>query len=159
LNHADALPPLSAVIWGTVCGIALSIILGIAFMAAYYSAKNVVFSKPDELVFEGSVSVVAAAFVTSVAFAMLRMYSMQRKWEARLDKSINSLEMTGSNKYALFILAFSAVFREGVETVLLITGISRGNPESLPIPGFLGIFLGVVFGYFIAFGSRPINLK
>ena len=118
-----------------------------------------VFSPEAQLVFEGSVSIVASVFVTSVAFAMLRMYSMQRKWELRLDKSINSLEMSGRNRYALSILAFSAVFREGVETVLLITGISRGNPESLPIPGLLGIFLGVIFGYFVAFGSRPINLK
>ena len=122
-------------------------------------AKNVVFGGRDQLMFEGVVSIVASAFVTMVAFAMLRMYSMQLKWEQRLDKSVQSMEMTGRNRYALFILAFSAVFREGVETVLLITGISRGNPESLPIPGILGIFLGVVFGYFVAFGSRPINLK
>jgi FTR1 family protein len=122
-------------------------------------AKSVVFEADDQHNFEGCVSIVASAFVTMVAFAMLRMYSMQKKWEQRLDKSITSLEMTGRNRYALFILAFSAVFREGVETVLLITGISRGNPESLPIPGLLGIFIGVIFGYFVAFGSRPINLK
>jgi high-affinity iron transporter len=67
--------------------------------------------------------------------------------------------MQGTNKYTLAILSFSAVFREGVETVILITGISQGNPESLPIPGIIGIFLGVIFGYFVCFTSRPINLK
>jgi high-affinity iron transporter len=140
-------------------GIVLSIILGIAFMAAFYSARSVVFSGPDQYIFEGVVTMVACVMLTSVSFALLRMLSMQKKWEERLTVSTQKQDLMGTNKYALAILSFSAVFREGVETVILITGISQGNPESLPIPGIIGIFIGVVFGYFVCFTSRPINLK
>ena len=43
-RRADAPRPRTAVIWGTACGIGLSFVLGIAFMAAYYSVRAAISS-------------------------------------------------------------------------------------------------------------------
>jgi hypothetical protein len=122
-------------------GIALSVILGIAFMSAFYSvrgggpplpaaraprapcrpgsparacrpaerapsrcavaasypqARSVVFAGDDSLIFEGVVTMVACVMLTSVSFALLRMLSMQRKWEERLTVSTKARRAKGS---------------------------------------------------------------
>jgi high-affinity Fe2+/Pb2+ permease len=50
-------------------------------------ARSVVFAGDDSLIFEGVVTMVACVMLTSVSFALLRMLSMQRKWEERLTVS------------------------------------------------------------------------
>lgn len=56
-------------------------------------------------------------------------------------------------KYALFIIAFTAVVREGIESVLFLAGVGVGTPwRAIPLGGAVGALLGVTLGYVLFFG-------
>lgn len=58
-----------------------------------------------------------------------------------------------TTRYALFLIAFTAVIREGIEAVLFLAGVGVGTPwKAIPLGGFVGAALGVFFGYFLFFG-------
>ena len=47
----------------------------------------------------------------------------------------------------MFLLAFSTTLREGIESVIFLTGVSAGiDPRSIPIAGIVGILLGLAVG-------------
>ena len=55
-----------------------------------------------------------------------------------------------SCKWSILLLTGSATLREGVESVLFLTGVSAGTGvKSIIIPGILGIILGAAVGFFI----------
>jgi len=55
-----------------------------------------------------------------------------------------------SRKYAMFILPFITVLREGLEAVVFVGGVSLTEPAtSFPLAVIAGIFCGVLIGYFI----------
>jgi hypothetical protein len=60
--------------------------------------------------------------------------------------------MQGKGKRAtgwwqMALLAFTTTFREGLESVIFLTGVSAGiDPKSIPIAGLVGIALGVAVG-------------
>ena len=60
--------------------------------------------------------------------------------------------LAGRNKYAIFILAFSVVLREGTECVVFMAGLgATSSVKALPIPGVVGFILGLIFGYVLFF--------
>jgi high-affinity Fe2+/Pb2+ permease len=67
-----------------------------AVAAVVPQARSVVFAGDDSLIFEGVVTMVACVMLTSVSFALLRMLSMQRKWEERLTVSTKARRARGS---------------------------------------------------------------
>jgi FTR1 family protein len=97
--------------------------------------------------------------ITPVSFAMLRMLAMYSKWEARLEARVGGASLEGADRYALFLMAFTATFREGVEAVVFITGVSQANPTAIPIPGVLGLALGSFFSYVVFFGTKPVDIR
>ena len=144
--------------YGVGAGLAMSVIVGVIILTAFYKFKTSLFEGEHEQSFEGSVMLVACVMITVVAFAMLRMMYMHLKWEKKLENAASSLD-SSRNRYALFLIAFTAVFREGLEAVIFITGVSQANPEAIPIPGLLGIVLGCIFSYVVFFGSKPMDIR
>ncbi|KAI8609601.1 iron permease FTR1 family-domain-containing protein, partial [Chytriomyces sp. MP71] len=62
--------------------------------------------------------------------------------------------------YPFAILAFSVVLREGMESVIYLTGISAGeSPSAIAIPGLLGIALSICTGVLIYQFSAHIELR
>ena len=52
-----------------------------------------------------------------------------------------------SGWWQVFLLAFSTTLREGIESVIFLTGVSAGiDPRSIPIAGIVGILLGLAVG-------------
>ena len=52
-----------------------------------------------------------------------------------------------SGWWQVFLLAFSTTLREGIESVIFLTGVSAGiDPRSIPIAGIVGIMLGLAVG-------------
>lgn len=100
----------------------------------------------------------ACCMITPVAFAMLRMLALYAKWEGRLATQLATAapERLG---WALFLAPFTATLREGVEAVVFITGVSQASPQALPLPGVLGLLLGVIFAYAVFFSSRPMDIR
>lgn len=47
----------------------------------------------------------------------------------------------------MFILAFTTTLREGLEAVIFLAGTTAGgSPESIPIPGIIGLIIGIIVG-------------
>ena len=150
-------PPPRPVFWGAFSGVACAVVLGVVILVAYYRFKSSFFKGPSQLVFEASVMLTACAMITVVSWAMLRMLSMYKKWENRLAEKLE-VGGGGLDSYALFLMAFTATFREGIEAVVFITGVSQGNPTSIPIPGVLGLCLGALFSYVVFFSGRHVDI-
>lgn len=94
--------------------------------------------------------------------ALLRVSKLQDKWRVKLAKALEVKDSTKRRgtlrvrfklwceKYALFILPFITVLREGLEAVVFIGGVSLGLPAvSFPLPVVTGIGSGCLVGYFI----------
>jgi len=106
--------------------------------------------------FEGWVMLVAAVFVVSMVIFMM---SAGRRMKGEIETKVSSLTGTGSS-WGLFAFVFLMIFREGVETVLALAGISLNSTELMSLLGtLLGVTLAVVFGVMFVKGSVRINLQ
>ena len=110
----------------------------------------------NEDAFEGWIMLAAAFFVISMIVFMMRT---GRKLKGEIEGRVSSL--AGKNAaIGLFFFVFLMVFREGVETVLILGAVSLNSTELL---SFLGTLLGVVaavsFGVMFVKGSVRINLQ
>ncbi|HYL93045.1 MAG TPA: FTR1 family protein, partial [Alphaproteobacteria bacterium] len=76
-------------------------------------------------VIEGWVMLLAALFVVSMIIFMMRT---ARKLKGHIESKVGSLAGTGS-KTGLFLFVFLMVFREGVETVVILSGVSLTSTE------------------------------
>lgn len=113
-----------------------------------------------EYYWEGSFAIVATVIISILGAALLRVSKMQEKWRVKLAKSLEERPVTAegkkaafkrwAEKYAMFILPFITVLREGLEAVVFIAGVSFSAPAtSVPLPVVVGIIAGSVVGYLI----------
>lgn len=151
-------------VWlGAGLGLLISILFAVAFIIVYYTLDKKVFTGQGEQIFEGVVSVIASVMITILAFGMLKMMALQDKWNRKLKKS--AMEALEGNKgfkvtYALFLIAFTAVLREGIESVLFLAGVGVDTPwKAIPLGGIVGAILGITLGYVLFFGLKPVQLK
>jgi high-affinity iron transporter len=80
-----------------------------------------------ENIWEGVFGIVASIIITLMGAALLRVSKLQDKWRVKISKVLESkdskLPVKGRvkrwmEKYAMFILPFVTVLREGIEAVL-----------------------------------------
>lgn len=101
---------------------------------------------------------------------MLRINKLKSKWTAKLAKSFHAVPhekqgmgarfQTWTRKYAMFILPFVTVLREGLEAVVFVAGIGLSTPaKAFPIPVLLGLFCGFAVGYIIYRGNRYLSIE
>ena len=128
-----------------------------AFLASIAGAVVISrFPEFNEDKFEGWVMLVAAVFVVSMVIFMMRA---GRKMKGEIETKVGSLAGTGST-WGLFLFIFLMVFREGVETVLILAGVSLDTSTLMSFIGtLLGVTLAVVFGVMFVKGSVRINLQ
>ncbi|HEU4413313.1 MAG TPA: Fe-S-containing protein [Candidatus Angelobacter sp.] len=105
---------------------------------------------------EGWVMLIAAVFVVSMVIFMMRT---ARKLKGEIENKVGSLAGAGS-KWGLFAFIFLMVFREGIETVAILAGVSLNSTELMSFLGTLsGVALAVVFGVMFVKGSVRIDLR
>jgi high-affinity iron transporter len=105
---------------------------------------------------EGWVMLVAAVFVISMVIFMMRT---ARKLKGEIETKVGTLAGAGS-KWGLFTFVFLMVFREGIETVAILAGVSLNSTELMSFLGtLLGVALAVVFGVMFVKGSVRIDLR
>ena len=89
-----------------------------------------------------------------MGLAILRISTLQKKWKVKISQIMEKRQATGfagkSQKYAMFILPFVTVLREGLEAVVFIGGVSLSEPAlSFPLAVVVALVSGVLVGYFI----------
>ncbi|GAB4218585.1 MAG: hypothetical protein OHK0012_28470 [Synechococcales cyanobacterium] len=143
-------------VWlGSLLGLGAALVTAIAVGTVF---RQVVTHTRQEWV-EGVTGLVAAALLMSISVWMHRQAAV-RSWQDQLKTQAESALATG-RMLSLSLLAFTAVFREGAETLLFVLGIM---PGMAPSELWMGIGQGsllvavVGVGLRIAGGKMPLGL-
>src|SRR5579883_139631 len=129
--------------------------LGSAFLASLLGAIVLSRTQFNQDIFEGWVMLVAAGFVISMIIFMART---ARTLKGEIETKIGKLASGGSG-FGVFAFVFLMVLREGVETVLILSGVTLNSSELLSFMGTLaGVLAAIVFGVMFVKGSVRINL-
>jgi high-affinity iron transporter len=139
-------------IWiGTAVGIIVSI--GAAFAFNYLLGG---FEQYEEVI-EGFSMIFAAILLSWMIVWMRRIgKDIQHKLESRIEQSIKSQQRLG-----IISLAFISVLREGIETVIFLTGIEATGETPMAIlwSSLFGIAVAVILAFVIFLSGKKINLK
>ncbi|MGE5321222.1 MAG: Fe-S-containing protein [Actinomycetota bacterium] len=127
-----------------------------AFLASVGGAVALSYLPITEDTFEGWVMLAAAVLVIGMIVFMMRT---ARRLKGEIEGKVGSLAGGGS-RWGLFAFVFLMVFREGVETVAILAGVSLNSTELMSFLGtLLGVALAVVFGVMFVKGSVRIDLR
>jgi len=148
LGRADRSRP----VWtGVGAAVAASIIAGLAL-----NALGVAFEGRGEEIFEGLAMLLAAGVLTWMIFWMQRQ---GRHVQVELESDVRRA-VTGGGAWALFSLAFVAVLREGIETVLFLTAAAfSAAPAQTLIGGTLGLAIAVVLGWLMFAAGKRLDVR
>ncbi|TXT15962.1 hypothetical protein VHUM_00465 [Vanrija humicola] len=152
-------------IWaGTLTGLLISLIIGAAFIAVFYTKLNDLWAKTEQI-WEGVFCLIACILILIMGLAFLKMDRSRIKWRYKLatafarssNKMLRSRNRTTtdkresrSSKWALFLLPFITVLREGLEAIVFVGGVSINQPAtSIPLPVVVGLIAGFLVGYII----------
>ncbi|MDP9171656.1 MAG: Fe-S-containing protein [Acidobacteriota bacterium] len=107
--------------------------------------------------YEGYTLIVSALFVLSMVIWMNRHgRKMKTEIETRLQRGASG----SGSQWGLFFFVFLMIFREGVETVLLLAAVRLDTSGVLEWMGAaLGIGLAILFGVSFVRGTIRVNLK
>lgn len=128
-------------------------------IGAFYGFGKDHFAGTEDI-WEGSFGILASIIITLMGAALLRVNKLQDKWRAKLAQTLEAKDNTKATatsrfkrwceRYAMFILPFITVLREGLEAVVFIGGVSLGYPATaFPIPVISGLAAGALIGYLI----------
>ena len=148
LGHTDRSRPVWA---GVLVAVIVSVAAGLAL-----NGLGVVFEGRREEIFEGVAMLLAAGVLTWMIFWMQRQ---GRQIQTELESDVRRAVTTGS-AWALFGLAFVAVVREGIETVLFLTAATFSTtPAQTLIGGALGLTVAVVLGWLIFAAGKRLDVR
>ncbi len=148
LGHAQR----SRAVWiGVAAAVAVSLVVGLALHRI-----GVALEGRSEEIFEGVTMLLAAGVLTWMIFWMQRQgRHVQRELEADVRRAV-----TIGSTWALFSLAFVAVLREGIETVLFLTAAAfSATPVETLIGGTLGLTIAVVLGWLIFAAGKRLDVR
>src|SRR5713101_7559083 len=132
------------------------IVLIAAFVASVGVAVVISRIQLNQDIFEGWVMLVAAALTISMIIFMMRT---ARRLKGEIESKVSQLA-SNSSRLGLFAFVFLMVLREGVETVLILAGVSFNSTELMNFVGTLtGVMLAILFGVMFVKGSVRINLQ
>ena len=149
IGRRDALPKILA---GVASAIALSIAIGVTITL---TIERLPLAVKETL--EGVAALLAIAVLTWMLFWMRRQ---GRAIKGQLEHGVDDA-LTRGGTWALIGLAFLAVIREGVETVLFLIPILSFNGTGLDVVlgGLLGLVISVVVGWLIFAAGVRVNLR
>src|SRR5215210_8282480 len=149
IGRRDALPKVAA---GLLAAVGVSILAGVIVVATVGRLPLVV-----QETLEGLAALAAVAVLTWMLFWMRRQ---GRAIKGELEQGVDIALSKGSTR-ALVGLAFLAVIREGVETVLFLIPILSFNGTGLDVVagGLFGLVISVVVGWAIFAAGVRINLR
>lgn len=132
-------------------------IVAAALIGVFYTVGSTSWEQ-NEYYYEGAFCLFASLIITAMGAALLRIGKMQEKWRVKLAKALESPIKAGSRgcfkqfaeKYAMFVLPFITVLREGIEAVVFVAGVSfSASAKSIPLPTVVGLMAGCLVGYIL----------
>ncbi len=127
-----------------------------AFLGSVAGAVVLSYLPITQDTFEGWVMLIAAVLVIGMVIFMMRT---ARKLKGEIETKVGEFAGGGS-KWGLFAFIFLMVFREGIETVVILSGVTLNSTELMSFLGTLiGVALAVVFGVMFVKGSVRIDLR
>ena len=140
---------------GTGVALGLSAALGVLLFVTLGR-----FEEPYEQLFEATALFLAAGVLTWMLFWMRRQARMVKgELQAAVDRALKA-----GTAWALAVLAFTAIIREGIETSLFLFGQVTAAASSAPsgeisviVGAFSGLLIAAALGYLIYVGARRIN--
>jgi high-affinity iron transporter len=143
---------------GAGVGLFVSFALGAAFIAVWFTKASDLWSKAENL-WEGIFELIASLMIFVMGVTMLKLDRAKATWRVKLQRAFSDQHVdrgTRTGKWVLFILPMITVLREGIEAVVFVGGVALGQPaKSIPIAAIVGLFCGLVCGFFIyQFASR-----
>jgi high-affinity iron transporter len=139
-------------VWaGVLVAVLVSIVAALAL-----NALGVAFEGRGEAIFEGVAMLSAAAVLTWMIFWMRRQ---GRKIEADLERDVRRA-VASERAWALFSVAFFAVVREGIETVLFLTAAAfSATPAQTLIGGALGLTVAIALGWLVFALGKELDVR
>ena len=134
--------------WGVVSAVVLSVIVSFVFQSIAGG-----FVGSSSKIFEGIVMLIASCVLTTMIIWMAQNKNISEDLKSQPEESISS-----GFKYGIFLLAFVAVFREGVEIILFLYAIAIKDGISI-FPSIIGAVLGLLAGYAIFIQGVKVPLK
>lgn len=135
--------------WGVLAGVLAS--FGFAFMFNAYLGG---FSGRAEKIFEGLMMFLAAALLSFMIFWMMRQQQIVSELEGRVAQEIEE-----SHVFGLFLLALTAVLREGVETVIFLKAATFLTGGFHAWGAFIGIGGAILIAALFFLEIRRVNIK
>jgi high-affinity iron transporter len=143
---------LNPVVWGgTVSAVVISILVAQVLIRLGTSLEG-----DAEKIFEGTTMLLAAGVLTWMIFWMR---SQARSLKSDLESDIRQVTLGGGKK-ALFILAFVAILREGVELALFLTAARMtSSAQQTLIGAALGLGTAILLGWSLFATTAKLNLR
>lgn len=159
-------------VWvGVAAGFIICLGIGGGFIGAYYKYNNDIFGTAEDL-WEGIFCMIATVMISMMGIPMLRMNKMQAKWRIKIARSLVERPKTKrgwfsigflARRYAMFLLPFITVLREGLEAVVFVAGAgittSGSSATAYPLPVFVGLVAGILVGTLLYYGASRSSLQ
>ncbi|KAI1205076.1 iron permease FTR1 [Annulohypoxylon truncatum] len=157
-------------VWfGVGLGFFLCLVVAGGLIGAFYTLGKDNW-ETNEYNYEGAFALVASIIISVVGAALLRVGKMQEKWRVKLAKAVEAPLLTRGNrhgwlkrfaeKYAMFVLPFITVLREGIEAIVFVAGVSFSAPATaVPLPVVVGLAAGIIVGYILYKGGAGAKLQ
>lgn len=139
-------------VWlGVGAAAAVSVVAGLAL-----NRLGVAFEGRGEAIFEGLAMLLAAGVLTW----MIRWMQRQgRQVQAELEMDVRRA-VARQSAWALFSLAFVAVVREGIETVLFMTAAAfSSTPAQTLLGGTLGLSVAIAIGWLLFAAGKRLDVR
>lgn len=139
-------------IWvGSAAAIAVSIVL-----TYIIQMLSIQFEGTSALVFE---VVVASLAITVLTYMVTWMHKQSRYLKQQLEKKM-SVAVSNNQIWALVLLAFVTILREGIETALFLSAVSSANQGTGLMTGALiGLVIAGIISFLIAKTALRFNLQ
>lgn len=155
--------------YGTLLGLLICLVIGGGMIGAFYKLGKDAWSSTEDD-WEGAFAVFASVVISILGAALLRISKMQEKWRVKLAKALEKNPVTTGGrrgafkrwceKYAMFVLPFTTVLREGLEAIVFIAGVSFSAPaSSVPLGVVIGLIAGFVAGFLLYKGGATAKLQ
>ncbi|MGB4965769.1 MAG: FTR1 family protein [Microgenomates group bacterium] len=139
-------------VWfATTCAALTSILLLVAGSVFGFQIQKIYTGKIEEII-EGILMITSAVFITWAVFFLHKYFS---RYKVKLLQKVQVIVEKEEQK-GLFVLAFTAVFREGIEIVLFLTTIYF---SSSPQQVFTGFSAGLVGGLLVSLALFGATLR